>query len=70
MPGYHAAMLSLNTLSALSSVPPASPARPASLARPVRTVSAAPPQPLAKLSLPPAVPSGYTPRGSLLNLSV
>ncbi len=70
-------MLSTNSLSAFSSAASVAPARAAQQPNPVRQVrdqrdlaAQAPASPLGKQDLPGAAPSGHTPRGSLLSLSV
>ncbi len=70
-------MLSTNSLSAFSSAPSVTPLRPAQQPGPIRQVrdqrdltTPAPAVPLGKQGLPGVAPSGRTPRGSLLNLSV
>lgn len=68
-----ATMLSTNSLSAFSGaaaipkLPQPSPIRPVHEQREAPAASALPP---GKQALPGAAPPGYTPRGSLLNLSV
>lgn len=66
-------MLSTNSLAAFSGVPSAiPPTRPAEV-RPVRDQRDAPPLqalPQNKPPVPDTPPAGFTPRGSLLNLSV
>ncbi len=67
-------MLSTNSLSAFSGaasipkLPQPSPIRPVREQREANPVASA--SPLGKQGLPGGVPSGHTPRGSLLNLSV
>jgi len=63
-------MLSSNALSAFSGVTATPPTQRPGLARPVRDVAASPGQPIQKQAIPPTAPTGFTPRGSLLNLSV
>jgi len=67
-------MLSTNSLSAFSSAGPVTPAQQSGPIRLVRDQrDASPPAsalPLGKQNLPGNAPTGHTPRGSLLNLSV
>lgn len=66
-------MLSTNSLSAFSgaaSIPKLQQPSPVRPVREQREALAASVSPLGKQALPGAAPSGHTPRGSLLNLSV
>ena len=67
-------MISTNSLSAFSgaaSIPKQQPPNPVRLVREQREAGpVASASPLGKQALPGAGPSGHTPRGSLLNLSV
>jgi hypothetical protein len=67
-------MLSTNSLSAFSSLATIGPVQQPGPIRQVRDqrdlTAQAPASPVGKQGLPGAAPSGHTPRGSLLNLSV